>query len=294
MNNPNILGVPLGDFARDRGFALFDTLIGIIALALLAFLYRRLAKARLLIGFSLRKQLVLALALLGVLCVGGLVLGYDPRLLLVLTFAGFASLVLWLMKDLARVGVLNAFETTRHGVSASQSLKEVTHELLFLGIGARKLLESPEFDGMLTRCKKSGGSIKLLLSSPDNVALEEMAKLNNRNDLSYRSRVKESIREIFTRVRSEGVNCEIRIYDLNQKISLPQFRLMFIDSRLCVFSQLFWSDSEGLDNPQLVLRRNKDVAGRSLYQGYRDYFDVLWELDTTSVVTETLIQGWPA
>src|SRR3546814_1415557 len=90
--------------------------------------------------------------------------------------------------------------------------------------------------------------------------------------LSYRSRVKESIREIFKRATEAGVDFEVRLYHLNQEIALPHFRLMFIDDRLCVFSQLLWSAGEGLDNPQLVLRRNEDSAGSSLYKGYRDYF----------------------
>src|SRR3546814_15428507 len=103
--------------------------------------------------------------------------------------------------------------------------------------------------------------------------------------LSYRSRVKESIREIFKRATEAGVDFEVRLYHLNQEIALPHFRLMFIDDRLCVFSQLLWSAGEGLDNPQLVLRRNEDSAGSSLYKGYRDYFEALWELDTTAHVT---------
>src|SRR3546814_2819341 len=120
-------------------------------------------------------------------------------------------------------------------------------------------------------CASDLGHVKFLLSSPQNPALEELARRNKRDDLSYRSRVKESIREIFKRATEAGVDFEVRLYHLNQEIALPHFRLMFIDDRLCVFSQLLWSAGEGLDNPQLVLRRNEDSAGSSLSKGYRDY-----------------------
>ena len=59
---------------------------------------------------------------------------------------------------------------------------------------------------------------------------------------------------------------------MKQRTSLPQFRLMFMDDRLCIFSQLVWSAAEGLDNPQMILKRNRDRASSSLYQGYLEYF----------------------
>src|SRR3546814_17198387 len=86
----------------------------------------------------------------------------------------------------------------------------------------------------------------------------------------------------------------MRISDWSSDVCSSDLRLMFIDDRLCVFSQLLWSAGEGLDNPQLVLRRNEDSAGSSLYKGYRDYFEALWELDTTAPVTADTIADLPA
>src|SRR3546814_4197365 len=63
---------------------------------------------------------------------------------------------------------------------------------------------------MLARCAASNGHAKFLLSSPQNPALEELARRNKRDDLSYRSRVKESIREIFKRATEAGVDFEVR------------------------------------------------------------------------------------
>ena len=294
MNIHDIIGKPLPDFLRDRGFALFDAILAAVVLAVLIYLGRRLSRAKFLVRYSLRAKLLVAVLVLVVLCLAALLLKFNPIVLLCFAFLAFALLVFWVLKDLSRVGITNAFETTRQGVSAADSLSQVKRELVFLGIGAKKLTDTSEFDAMILRCQKAGGSLRFLLSSPDNPALEGIAKRNGHNDLAYRSRVKESIREIFTRSTASGVNFEVRLYNLKQEIALPHIRLMFIDERLCIFSQLYWSHSEGLDNPQLILRRNENSAESSLYQGYRNYFDDLWDLDTTVKVTPEMIAGRPA
>jgi hypothetical protein len=147
---------------------------------------------------------------------------------------------------------------------------------------------------MLQRCKLANGRLRFLLSSPDNPALEEMAKRNGRNDLTYRSRVKESIRELYTSAQNVGVDFEIGLYNLKHHISLPHFRLMFVDDRICIYSQLVWTEGEGLDNPQLVLRANQKQADYSFYKGYLDYFEDLWNLDSTVILTQATIDSWPA
>src|SRR3546814_17571332 len=52
---------------------------------------------------------------------------------------------------LSNVGITNAFATTRQGVSAEDSLRQIKRDLVFLGIGAKKLTDSVEFDAMLAR-----------------------------------------------------------------------------------------------------------------------------------------------
>lgn len=294
MNIHDIIGKSPPDFLRDRGFALIDAIFATLVMAALIYVGGRISKARFLVNYSLRARLMVAVAVLATVCGTGLLLQVWPAIILAFAFLAFALLIFWVLRDLSSVGITNAFATTREGVSADDSLRQVKRDLVFLGIGAKKLTVSSEFDPMLRRCAAGGGSLKFLLSSPENPALEEMARRNGRNDLSYRSRVKESIREIFTRATAAGVGVEVRLYHLQQEIALPHFRLMFIDDRLCLFSQLLWSAGEGLDNPQLILRRDENRAGSSLYKGYRDYFNTLWELDTTVAVTPELVASWPA
>lgn len=284
----------LPEFMTDRGVALFDSLLATSVTGILILVARKASKARFMVRYSLRARLMAALVILACICSVGICFNLNFIVLIAFSFLGFSILVWWILRDLSRVGITNAFQTTAQGISATESLKQVKHDLAFLGIGAKKLTDTPEFESMIRRCKAAGGGLKFLLSGPDNPALEIMAKRNGRNDLTYRSRVKESIREIVTRAEASGVDFEIRLYELDQEIALPHFRLMFIDQRLCIFSQLLWSANEGLDNPQLILRPNADSAESSLYQGYRKYFDDLWNLESTKKVTPELIAGWPA
>lgn len=284
----------LPGFLKDRSLALLDSLLAASVTGILILVGRRLSKTKFMIRYSLRARMLAAISILAAICLVGICIKLNSMVIITFAFSGFAILVWWILKDLSRVGITNAFQTTAQGISASESLRQVNRDLAFLGIGAKKLTDTPEFEDMIRRCKAAGGELKFLLSSPDNPALETMAQRNNRNDLTYRSRVKESIREIFTRANACGVKFEIRLYELDQEIALPHFRLMFIDQKLCVFSQLLWSVNEGLDNPQLILRPNTNRAESSLYQGYRKYFDDLWNLETTKKVTPELIAGWPA
>jgi len=294
LNFQDIAGKPLPEFLRDRGLALVDGLTAPLVMALLLFAYTRISKQTFLVRYSLRTRLTIVVVIIAAVAAIGYCLGTNPLVLFSTSFLGFGLLVQWILSDVSRVGITNAFAATEQGISASASLKEVRRDLIFLGIGGKKLTDSPEFDAMLERCARAGGNVKFLLSHPDNNALQDLATRNQRHDLSYQSRVRESIREIFTRASRVGLGFEIRLYNLNQKIALPHFRLMFIDDRLCIFSQVYWSKAEGLDNPQLILRRDKNNAESSLYQGYRNYFEDLWDLDTTQIVDAAMLASWPA
>lgn len=294
MNLQDFLGEPLSHWLRDRTNAQVDMLVGLLILALLGLAYRRMGRSAFFVRYSLLARVIVGLVIIAFVATVGLLVGGNAAVVLAATFLAFGLLVFWILRDVTNVGITNAFETTKQGVSAEASLKEVKAKVEFLGIGASKLTDTPEFDEMLKRCAMAGGTLKFLLSHPDNEELEKLAKQNRRHDKSYRSRVRESIREIHTRATAAGAQFEIRLYNLKQKIALPHFRLMFIDDRLCIFSQVFWSENEGLDNPQLILRPNQSRAASSLYSGYHSYFDDLWDLDTTEKVDIAMLDGWPA
>lgn len=292
MNAQQVISNSSVQFLQERGLSIIDDALGIVIFAIVGLVYRWFSKKTFLVRYSFQTKLAAALIVITIACFTALILKLSPVVILASVLVGFAFVIFWTLSDVAKVGITNAYLTTRQGISAEASLKQVRKDLSFLGIGAKKLTDSQEFEKMLQRCKDSGGTVRFLLSHPDNKALEEVAKRNDRDDLSYRSRVKESIREIFSKASKSGVNFEVRTYDLNQKIALPHFRLMFIDDKICIFSQVFWSKGEGLDNPQLILTRSKGAMEGSLFWGYRQYFADLWGHTDTKPVDQSVLDSW--
>jgi hypothetical protein len=293
MNLQYLAGKPLPEFVRDRTFGLLDGLITTIIVAVFIYLLRRHLPTARLATLSLRLRVAIMTTITWLIILSFFVLGiawyyYVPAAIIALYSSQF-----WILRDLSRVGILNAFETTRKGISADRSLDMVRENLDFLGIGGAKLTDSKEFNNMLDRCRQKGGILRFLLSSPDNPALDQLATSNSHHSRSYQSRVRESIREIITRTNKPGFNCEVRIYTLSHKIALPHFRLFFIDKKYCIFSQLVWNSSEAADNPQVILRRDSKNSSSSLYIGYMSYFDDLWNSSDTKVVDQALIDSWP-
>jgi hypothetical protein len=293
MNLQDLVGKPLPDFFRDRTFGLFDGIMTTILVAGSIYVFRRYVPTARLVTLSLRLRIVIMTTVIWLIVLASALLGAAWYYYIIAAILALYSSQFWILRDLSRVGILNAFETTRKGISADRSLDMVKKNLDFLGIGGAKLTDSKEFDKMLDRCKQKGGRLRFLLSSPDNPALDQLATSNSHHSRSYQSRVRESIREIITRSNKPSVNCEVRIYSLSHKIALPHFRLFFIDEKYCLFSQLVWNSSEGADNPQVILRRDSKNSSSSLYIGYMSYFDDLWNSPDTKVVDQALIDSWP-
>lgn len=286
------LGNEITSIAMGGGKTIFEEVIKLICFGAISALAVRIGIGRLLVERSYRFRLGLVYTMIALAAGLAVYLGVAPWLIALGLVVTFSVSAWFILSGLSGLGVLAAFPTTTDGLSASDSLRLVKSSLIFLGTGGNKLSDSQEFGAMLQRVKSSGGSIRLLLSSPENVALKTVAQRNQTHDLTYQNRVKESIRVIFTKALNLGINCEIRLYSLDQVFALPHFRLFFADDTTCLFSQLVWNENEGGDNPQLVLR--KDAAGQkgSLYLGYKNYFESLWGASSTVRVDQALIDSW--
>lgn len=240
--------------------------------------------------WSLRSRLAIGILGLGIITVAAQMFGLKPFAAQITFTAGSLALELYVLKDLSRVGIINSFRSTSSGVTPEKSLRLVKNSVDFLGIGAKKLTDSPEFSKMVERCRESGGKVRLLLSSPKNAALAKLAARNGRDPQSYSSRVKESIGQALHIREKLGPDVVvIKLYELGSEFALPHFRLMFIDKRICVFSHLVWNEKEGLDNPQLIIRSNRGKGDEeeSLYAAYNKYFEDLWDASESSEIKKT-------
>ena len=238
---------------------------------------------------SLRTSITIGLLILTIASLAMLAAPIKPYVSLLLFAGGSILITQYVLRNLSRVGIINSFYSTSSGIGPKKSLKLVHKQLDFLGIGAKKLSDDGEFPKAIERCRKSGGKIRFLLSTPGNPALAKLSVRNGRDPQSYSSRVRESIREILHRRSQLGPDViEIKLYDLASEFALPHFRLMFIDEKLCIFSHLVWNESEGMDNPQLVIRskRGQKAAEESLYSAYHKYFEDLWQSEESLPITD--------
>jgi len=235
----------------------------------------------------LRTRLVSGILALGIIGAAVQWLGL-PSLISLGAFAlASAALVLYVLNDISRVGIVNSFGSTTRGITPVKSLQLVKRKFDFLGIGAKKLSDnSSEFAATVSRCRKANGRIRLLLSSPKNPALKKLAERIGRDSQSYSSRVRESIRQILHVKEQEGGEViTIKLYELGSDFSFPHFRLMFTDDRICILSHVLWNDSEGMDNPQLIIRSADKDPDESLYSAYQQYFDDLWNSPDSKEIT---------
>lgn len=293
MDNHTIFNMTVGELAEGRALAFIDAAIFAISLALYSWFAPKVGSRTFFARRSLRTRLAIGLTGLAIITTAGAFRGVGVYYLVIFTLISSLLLVRFVLSDLLSVGVLNAFATTTVGIRPEQSLRMTHKQLAFLGIGGKKLSDLPEFENAMKRIATAGGAARFLLSSPENPALEQLAVQNQKSDSSYKSRVRESIREIDHKARASGVKFEIKIYKLDHALALPHFRLMFIDDRFCIFSHLVWNSAEGMDNPQLLLRKETRRQSNSLYLGYEKYFDDIWNSPDAQTVDKALLDSWP-
>jgi len=206
---------------------------------------------------------------------------YGPLIVFALISVG---LQIWFLRDFIRLGILDAFYSTKSGIDFKNSLNLARNSLSFLGIGAHKLTGLNEFRDAIERCAQSGRTARFLLSPPDNPLLEKLASRHGAAQDRYRKNVQESLR-ILSKLKAEGFNIEVKHYAVREEGDFQKFRLLIIDESICVVSWTVWSKTMGLDNPQLILkRRSNDGTVRSLASAYSDYFESIWEDPNSTIV----------
>jgi hypothetical protein len=187
-------------------------------------------------------------------------------------------ILLWfVLRDVVqfrRIGLIGADVSISNGINSAKALDLVSSSLDFLGIGASKLTQETEnFQGAVDRCDRAGRPIRFLLSSPGSTDLKRIAQKAGVNNNAYKQKVTESLRIIANLKIQRAKNIEVRFYD-----EIPAFRLMFIDDELCLASHYILGKGDGSQLPQLhVVRQIASQDVNSLYFGFHEYFENIWE-----------------
>ena len=124
----------------------------------------------------------------------------------------------------------------------------------------------------------------MLLSAPDNPILKAAANRAGLNPTVYQRRVRGSLERIAKLRIDKGFNIEVRFYVAASEKDYQQFRLMFIDERICLVSHTVWDKSDGTDNPQIVLVATEAERTRQLIAAFSDHFERVWNDPTTQSV----------
>lgn len=203
-----------------------------------------------------------------------------------LYFATFCILIfasqMYLLRGFAQTGISDAYLKTIDGIDFKSSLRLARTSISFLGIGAHKLTQLPEFRDAIERCAQAGSTARFLLSPPDNNLLETLARRNGVDPNAYKENVTRSLQAL-AKLKRDGFNIEVRHYRAQHERDHQQFRLFIIDEKTCLVSWTVWNKNVGADNPQLVLRRlPADGKKKSMAEAFIAYFDNIWE-DSSSV-----------
>lgn len=172
-----------------------------------------------------------------------------------------------------KVGIRGVDKSVGEGIDYLSALKLCKNELKFLGIGASKLTREEEFTNTLSRCI-TDRPIKLLLLNPEDSRLVKAAQRFGKPNDEYKNNVLGSLRKISELKNKRAFNIEVRFYSTE-----PVFRLMFIDSSLCLFSYYELGKGEGSQLPQLhIIKADESKPNAdSIYYPLEKYFDELWE-----------------
>jgi hypothetical protein len=174
-----------------------------------------------------------------------------------------------------RLGIVGADPEVSVGIDYRAALGMCRHSLGFLGIGAAKLTQDQRaFRAAIDRCNRTS-PVRLLLCRPDASELERFAQMAGKDKNSYQKTVGESLRFIALLRSRESKNIQVRFYK-----QFPAFRLMFIDDAICLMSYYIMGKGDGSNLPQLHIIKTGSQDIDSLYFGFAEYFEKMWNDST--------------
>lgn len=273
----------LQEIGKNVGTEIIANLVWIIIVSAVGYAFFRLKKHLVWLSVgTIKKSAVLLLVAGAILTIPyyfGLITSTTAFAIISVLGPLFGFLMLWRYR---RLGIVDAYPSTVDGIDYSDSLKRPRHSFDFLGVGAHKLTSDSNFEDMIKRCASAGRPVKLLLSPPDNPLLQSVAARSGIDKKEYGRRVRESLRKIATLSLNSGFNIQVRFYEAKNRSDFQQFRLVFIDDRLCIFSYTIWDSKEGRSNPQLILdATDRNFSSTGLYYAFRDYFERIWDDENT-------------
>ncbi|WP_146204388.1 DUF5919 domain-containing protein [Massilia glaciei] len=153
------------------------------------------------------------------------------------------------------MGISSVDPSSESGLDYRSALSKVSGGFDFMGVGASKLTEQrPYFAEAVGRMKQQQRTVRILLCDPRSEAIGALERQAGVDMGRYRTNVKNSFSELqHLRGRFRGA-LEIRMYNPVDETELPSFRMMFLNSEICLVSPaVLGAAKEGRLLPQLHL-----------------------------------------
>ncbi|NJL71846.1 MAG: hypothetical protein HC888_09640 [Candidatus Competibacteraceae bacterium] len=212
--------------------------------------------------------------------VGCIVLDISREFSLIFLLVVTTVTVFFQLRPLVQVGIVGVDRQVQVGLGYASSLKLCNNSIWFMGTGASKLTELPEFGDAVKRCNRPSSSIPLrfLLAHPGNEYITAAARrAGERDQRVYSDKIIRSL-DIIRELRNNlDLNLEVRFFIPDRKDDFPWFRMMFLDDRLCLVSYNVYGKGNGRQLPQLHIRRLEDGdETRGFYYVFHQYFEREW------------------
>lgn len=174
-------------------------------------------------------------------------------------------------------GISASEVSVEKGTRYADALKLCHSELWLLGTGAAKLTAEVEFESAISRCAGNPGTVRFLLTRPNNPVLENAEKQADATKTSYRNAVSESLERLRKLKVGRKFDIEVRFYPSQRASDVQKFRMMFINGSSLLLSYNVYGSGKASEAPQLIISKSEYREHKSgFYFPYRKYFEDLW------------------
>ena len=194
-----------------------------------------------------------------------------------------------------RMGIIKILPTSDRGEGATSTyMTKATRSISFVGIAASKWVKNEEIlkDTIRRICSQNSGYIRFLILDPSSDAARKLTMSNKSVDnasIDYNNhsvsdkinqslqRIKSLVAEVSNNDRELVKHFEVRLYR-----QMPVFRLAIIDER-CAYFSFYQRGVDGTKLKQLVIKPalSSNMAQENVFISMNEYFDSLWNADTT-------------
>lgn len=152
-------------------------------------------------------------------------------------------------------------------------LKDVQSEVCFLGILAKRTVNSDGFKEFLADRMNRPIKIRFLLLDPSSPVFRQRANDENESVIAWKQDLTSTLHRLSHYARRFSAIIEVHLYNV-----YPVWRIMIVDKR-CVVVNFFLQGRRGTQSEQLLLSGADD----DWTQAHVDYFEVLWSYHSKEV-----------